>query len=77
MFSSQVRIMRKRLVRKVFDMIDDIAARENKEVRRRQGGWLGADEHAWPDLDFSDWKHTALANGNITWGLCIDLMVCS
>ena len=52
--------MRKRLVRKVFDMIDDIAARENKEVRHRLGGWLGADEHAWPDLDFPDWNQTLL-----------------
>lgn len=29
----QVRIMKKRLVRKTFDMIEDIADRENKEVR--------------------------------------------
>ena len=31
----QVRIMRKRLVRKTFDMIDEIAGREDKTMRAR------------------------------------------
>lgn len=31
-FSIQVRIMRKRLVRKTFDMIQDLSESENKEV---------------------------------------------
>ena len=49
LLSSQVRIMRKRLVRKVFDMIDDIAGRENKEVReprdKWRAGWLVVNLH--------------------------------
>jgi heat shock protein beta len=32
LFSFQVRIMRKRLVRKTFDMIEEIAEKEDKEV---------------------------------------------
>ena len=32
----QVRIMKKRLVRKTFDMVEEIANRENKEVRFKE-----------------------------------------
>jgi len=34
--NNQVRIMRKRLVRKAFDMIQDLAESENKEVGRNK-----------------------------------------
>ena len=33
-FTIQVRIMRKRLVRKTFDLIQEISENENKEVRK-------------------------------------------